>query len=89
MTVQLEPALQSGHHLDVFLDGKRLNLDATAPQFTVPNVFRGLHTMQVAVFDASGTEVVRSLATTFMVQQTSVLNPNAPLARPGQAQGGS
>ena len=87
--VDLQPALQSGQHLDVFLDGKRLDLSETSPQFTVPNVFRGLHTMQVAVFDASGKEVARSLATTFMVQQTSILNPNAPLARPQRAAGGN
>jgi Domain of unknown function (DUF4124) len=82
VTVQIEPALQSGQHFDVFLDGQRLNLNETSSQFTVPNVVRGLHTLQVAVFDSSGSEVVRSLATTFMVQQTSILNPNAPLARP-------
>jgi hypothetical protein len=34
--------------------------------------------MQAVVVDTNGTEVLRSLAVTFMVQQTSLLNPNNP-----------
>jgi len=48
----------------------------------VPNITRGIHTMQAVIVDQGGTEVLRSLATTFMVQQTSIQNPNAPLAKP-------
>lgn len=76
--VQLEPSLLPGHSLDVFLDGQRIALNATSDQFTVPEVFRGLHTLQAVVVDTNGTEVLRSLAVTFMVQQTSLLNPNNP-----------
>jgi hypothetical protein len=76
--VELEPSLQAGHRLDVFLDGQRVAINATSNQFTVPEVFRGLHTMQAVVVDTNGTEVLRSLAVTFMVQQTSLLNPNNP-----------
>lgn len=76
--VELEPPLQPGHHLDVYLDGQRVSLGATGNQFTVPEVYRGLHTMQAVVADSNGDEVLRSLAVTFMVQQTSLLNPNNP-----------
>jgi Domain of unknown function (DUF4124) len=82
--VNLQPGLQSGHHLDVFLDGQQLNLNETSTQFTVPNVYRGLHTLQAAVFDSSGKEILRSQATEFMVQQTSILNPNNPNAAKAQ-----
>jgi hypothetical protein len=78
--VALEPALQPGHVLDVYLDGQRRNLNITSTEFSVPDVFRGVHTMQAVVLDAEGDEVVRSLAVTFMVQQTSILNPNNPNA---------
>ena len=78
VAVELEPPLQSGHALDVYLDGQRRNLNATSQQLTVPEVHRGVHTMQVAVIDESGNEVVRSLAVTFMVQATSIQNPNNP-----------
>jgi hypothetical protein len=80
--VDLAPQLQQGHHLGVYLDGELVDVGARAPQFQVPDVFRGLHTLQAIVLDASGQEVLRSLAVTFMVQQTSILNPNTPNANP-------
>ena len=92
--LQLAPGLRPGHHLGVFLDGALLDLNVTGLQFVVPNVFRGVHTLQAVVLDGDGEEVLRSLAVTFMVQQTSILNPNNPNvpggANPGgQAQGGA
>jgi hypothetical protein len=82
VTVQiaLEPRLQQGHRLDVFLDGERRNLSATSTTLTLSDVFRGIHTIQAVIVDQSGEEVLRSLATTFMVQQTSIQNPNNPNA---------
>jgi len=75
VTVELDPPLQAGHRLDVYLDGERRNLGATTTQFSVPEVYRGVHTLQAVIVDESGAEVLRSLAVTFMVQQTSILNP--------------
>jgi len=79
--VELSPPLQNGHRLDAFLDGERISVQATSNQFTLPDVFRGLHTLQAVIVDTSGAEVLRSLAVTFMVQQTSIQNPNNPNAR--------
>lgn len=80
--IALEPRLQPTHRLDVFIDGQRRNLNATGLTMLVPNITRGIHTMQAVIVDQGGAEVLRSLATTFMVQQTSIQNPNAPLAKP-------
>ncbi len=85
--VALEPGLQTGDHLDVFLDGQRKDLSETTTQFSVPDVFRGIHTIQAVIIDSSGMEVLRSLATTFMVQQTSVQNPNSLPGRTRQQAG--
>jgi hypothetical protein len=74
--LDLSPPLASGDRIDVFLDGQRVELGAVSPQFTVPNVFRGTHTLQAVVVSSQGEEVLRSMPVTFMVQQTSVLNPN-------------
>jgi hypothetical protein len=74
--VDLQPALQMGHHLGAYLDGQLLDVGATSPQFQLSDVFRGTHTLQAVVLDARGQEILRSLAVTFMVQQTSILNPN-------------
>lgn len=72
--VRFQPALQPGHRYDLVFDGQRRNLNAVAPSVTLPDVFRGAHTLQVVVLDAAGAEVTRSPARTFFVQQTSVRN---------------
>jgi hypothetical protein len=74
MQVELTPALQAGHRFDVFLDGERVPIGATTTGWTVPNVFRGLHTLQAVIMDASGREILRTDAITIMVQQTSIQN---------------
>jgi hypothetical protein len=76
--VQLEPPLQPSHVLDIYVDGQRRNLNTTGTQLTLDDIYRGVHTIQAVVVDGSGTEVIRSLATTFMVQQTSIQNQNNP-----------
>jgi hypothetical protein len=75
--IEVQPRLQPGHRLDVVLDGARKNLSATGLEFTVPEVFRGLHTMEALVVDPRGTEIARSSPITFVVQQTSLQNPNS------------
>ena len=75
--VRFQPALQPGHRYDLALDGERRNLNTTNVRATLPDVFRGTHTLQVVVVDPSGAEVMRSAARTFFVQQTSVQNPNS------------
>lgn len=86
--VQLTPPLQADQHLDVYLDGKLIKIGATSPQFTVPDVYRGVHSLQAVIVDGQGNEVLRSLAVTFYVQQTSILNPNNPNAA-GRRTGGN
>ena len=71
----IEPALQPGHRLDAYLDGQKVDIGATGTQFTIPDVFRGLHTLQAVIVDANGREVLKSRAITIMVQQTSIQTP--------------
>jgi hypothetical protein len=77
--VRFQPALQPGHHFDLSIDGQRYNLNATSARVTVPNVFRGAHTLDVLVLDGAGTEVARSATRSFFVRQTSIQNPSNPL----------
>jgi hypothetical protein len=83
--IALDPALQTGHLIDLVLDGQRLDLNSRSTEFTLTDVFRGVHVLQAMVIDSSGSELLRSLTTTFMVQQTSIQNPNSPQAQGGQA----
>jgi hypothetical protein len=78
--VALAPSLRTTHRLDVYLDGRRMNLNATAPSLTVPEVWRGEHSLQAVVLDDRGRELLRSQPVTFIVQQTSIQNPNNPNA---------
>jgi Domain of unknown function (DUF4124) len=72
--VRFQPALSPGHRYDLVFDGQRRNVNTTSPRVTLPDVFRGTHSLQVVVIDADGAEVTRSGARTFFVQQTSVRN---------------
>ena len=80
VSVDIAPVLQPGHHVGVYLDGELTDLDTTASQFQLTDVVRGQHTLQAVILDNEGSDVLRSLAVTFMVQQTSLLNPNNPNA---------
>jgi hypothetical protein len=75
--VRFQPSLQAGHRYDLLLDGQRRNVNTGNPRVTLPDVFRGTHTLQVIVIDSAGTEVMRSGSRSFQVQQTSTLNPNS------------
>ena len=76
--VELDPPLQPSHLIDLFVDGQRRNLNTPSTDLTLEDVYRGTHTIQAVVVDQGGAEVIRSLATTFMVQQSSIQNPNNP-----------
>jgi hypothetical protein len=84
LNVQLaiDPGLQAGHRIDAYLDGQRVVIAAPGPQFTVNEVFRGMHTLYAVIRDSGGRELRRSPNVTFMVQQTSLLNANPNTARP-------
>ena len=86
--VELDPPLAAVHRVDLILDGQRRNLNTASLQMTVPNVFRGTHTLQVVVIDAAGAEVMRSPTRNFFVQQNSVQNPSSPIVQQRRANGG-
>jgi hypothetical protein len=80
--VGVDPGLQPGHRIDAYLDGQRVAIGEQSQQFTIPEVFRGLHTMYAVIRDAGGRELRRSPEITFMVQQTSIANPVNPQRPP-------
>jgi hypothetical protein len=86
--IEIDPPLSSAHRVDVILDGQRRNLNTASLQVTLPDVFRGTHTLQAVVIDANGAEVMRSPTRNFIVQQNSIQNPNSPAARGRRANGG-
>ena len=74
VTLATFPALAAEHRIDVMLDGQRKEIGARSLAITVPDVFRGEHTLQALIVDAGGAIVMRSSPVTFYVHQTSILN---------------
>ena len=71
VSLALQPGLQPGHRVRVFLDGAPT--DASSTTVLLQNVYRGAHTLQAEVIDSNGNMVMRSQPRRFFVQQTSVL----------------
>jgi Domain of unknown function (DUF4124) len=75
--LRLEPELQDGHAIWIYLDGKRVDgLPASGTNFDLPAVPRGTHTLTVVVADVSGASIVSSSPVKFHLHQPSLLAPN-------------
>jgi hypothetical protein len=75
--LRLEPDLQQGHAIWIYLDGKRVDgLPAGGSSFDLTGVPRGTHTLTVVVADLSGSSLVSSPTITFHLHQPSLLGPN-------------
>lgn len=79
--VAVAPRVFAGHRLALIVDGEQLTLQPAGTSFTVPEIYRGQHTVQAVILDAAGSAVLRSAPVQFMVQQPSLLNPNNPNRR--------
>ncbi len=70
--VQIKPALQVGHGVVLFYDGRQVNNEAVAStSITIDNVYRGQHTVRAAVKDQEGNTVFNGESVTFFVQQST------------------
>jgi hypothetical protein len=76
IVLQVEPALQSGHRIEVRVDGALVrDWPPESLSFTLPEVVRGSHTVQMRVLDAGGVILCTAEPRTFHLRQTSVLPP--------------
>lgn len=73
--IRLDPSLQQGHSLRLYLDGQAVDGAAQGTAFRVDEVWRGTHKVWVVVNDANGRQLQRSDTRTFHVQQTRVGGP--------------
>ena len=70
VSLDLQPALQTGHRVRVYFDGKQRLVSGTS--FQLQEVYRGVHNLQAEVIDATGKLMIRSVPNRFYVQQTSI-----------------
>lgn len=83
VAVATEPSLRRGHVLVIYLDDEVVaRLTGSDRQTELTQVYRGEHLLQAEVRDSGGAIVAGSAPVTFMVQQTSIQNPNNPNASP-------
>ena len=72
--VDLRPALRAGDSLILLLNGARAERAKTT-NFTFSNLYRGAHTLQVAVSSAEDKVIQRSATVTVHVKRTANLDP--------------
>jgi hypothetical protein len=79
VAVKVDPALQAGQRVNVYLDGNRV-VDGEPGRlaFELGDVWRGEHSLSATVENTEGNEILRSEAIRFYVQQTSVQQPRVP-----------
>ncbi|MBK8133351.1 MAG: DUF4124 domain-containing protein [Gammaproteobacteria bacterium] len=70
--LQLEPALQPGHMVQFYLDGKPQGPAAAATAITLDELYRGSRAIHAAIVDAKGTQVAQSNSVVIHVKRPSV-----------------
>ena len=70
VTVRVSPPLQSGHQVRAYFDGEARMVGGTS--FTIDEVYRGVHNLQVEIVDSTGKLMIRSVTNRFYVQQNTV-----------------
>lgn len=89
VAISVQPALNEGDRFRLFLDGTVVSGEHTNSQITLQNVERGTHTLQVAVVDQAGKELIRSAAVTFFLRKISLLSyPGRPVQLPERPNSG-
>ena len=74
--VEIEPMLQSGHRLQVLVNGSVYPQWAgTTTSYAFPQLDRGSYALVVRVLDANGGTVCSGPTTNFYVQQPTLLSP--------------
>jgi hypothetical protein len=69
------PALQTafGHRLQLYLDGGAHGQPTTTGNWTLNDVERGAHSLEVAILDGTGAEVARSAPSSFYLHRQSAI----------------
>lgn len=76
----VQPALKTGDSLQLLVDGLPMGAPQTESQFTIQDLIRGTHQLQVRILDVNGQTLKMSLPITLFKQQATVLLPTTPPA---------
>ena len=80
VSVAIKPALNkaAGDRIQFFLDGQTEGEPKITDRTVIQGLDRGAHTVEVAVVDSTGKELLRSPATRFYLHRQSVNFPRGP-----------
>ncbi|MGB5762640.1 MAG: hypothetical protein WBM58_08845, partial [Sedimenticolaceae bacterium] len=87
ISIGLEPPLQQGHRVNVYLDGKVIPGSFDGLAIELSGVDRGTHSLRASVSDADGKLLIESPAVSFTLRQTGLFDglantPSPPIGRP-------
>lgn len=89
IAIALQPALQPGHHVVLFVDGSAVPGEFDGLVIELSGVERGTHSVRAKITDAAGKTLIESPAVSFTLRQTGLLDsgatgpgPPTPLPRP-------
>jgi hypothetical protein len=84
VNIRVEPALQAGHNLSLYLDGRLVEgFSPNATSYELKEVPRGSHRLIAVINNRSGGRLQETAPVTFVVRQESVANPPVgPALRP-------
>ena len=80
--VELEPALQEGHWVQVLIDGSAAGSPAQSTHQAVQDLERGMHFLSAVVLDSHGNVVAETDAITIHIRRPVVGGPASGQARP-------
>ncbi len=72
VSVALEPSLQPGHRIKLFLDGGAVSGEFDSPAIELNGVQRGTHNLRAVVSDANGRRLGDSPTVRFTLRQTTI-----------------
>lgn len=72
VSADVQPPLKAGHTLQLYLDGAPEGVPQESGSWSLTNVFRGAHDLEVAVLDREGEELARSQPVRVYVLRPSI-----------------
>ena len=75
VSLMLSPGLAEGDAIQIFVDGNKLKGELTSTQFTLNDLNRGTHSLEVKVVDAKGNTLKSAPSINFHLRKASIINP--------------
>lgn len=75
VSLQIEPTLLQGHHIQIYVDDKPQGLPQAATTFNIGRLERGTHQIYASIIDKQKRNIRQSPIITIYVQQVHAANP--------------